>query len=137
MNIPSPEQHKAALDAAMDARPRWMNTRFGGSDNSPEKRDADLVAMVDALAERVAKLEAKNAASESAVPVSDLAQVTKERDQLFAGLELVGCPPGFRVLNDGPGREVLVHDDEDECPVFETKVQAVLFAWANYEPDEA
>lgn len=38
--------------------PRWMNTRFGGSDSNPEKRDADLVAMVDALAERVAKLEA-------------------------------------------------------------------------------
>lgn len=41
-------------------RPRWMNTRFGGSDGNPEKRDGDLVAMVDALAERVAKLEANS-----------------------------------------------------------------------------
>lgn len=159
-------------------RPRWMNIRFGGSDNSPEKRDGDLVAMVDALAERVAKLEAnshppidltpaiaeilaelgyavpahapptdelkaayalyqKRIEPEPAVPVSDLAQVTAERDQLLADLERVGCPPGYRVLNDGPGREVLVHDDDEECPVFETKVRAVLFAWANYEPEEA
>lgn len=98
-------------------RPRWMNTRFGGSDSNPEKRDADLVALVDALAERVERLEAN-----SHPPID---------------LERVGCPPGYRVLNDGPGREVLVHGDDEECPVFETKVQAVLFAWANYEPDQA
>lgn len=38
-------------------------------------------------------------------------------------------PPGFRILNDGPGREVLVRDEWEECPVFPTVAEAAARAW--------
>ncbi len=38
-------------------------------------------------------------------------------------------PPGFRIINDGPGREVLVHDEWEECPVFPTVAEAAARAW--------
>lgn len=38
-------------------------------------------------------------------------------------------PPGCAIFNDGPGREVLVRDDWDECPVFATVAEAEAWAW--------
>jgi hypothetical protein len=37
-------------------------------------------------------------------------------------------PPGYRVLNDGPGREVLTHDSWETGNVFDTVAQAAAFA---------
>jgi hypothetical protein len=39
------------------SRPPWMNRQYSGSDASHERRDADIVAKMDKLAERVAALE--------------------------------------------------------------------------------
>ena len=49
-------------------------------------------------------------------------------------------PPGFRVLNDGPGREVLLDDrTDDPAPTFATRAEAVETAWRHhreiYEPE--
>lgn len=49
-------------------------------------------------------------------------------------------PPGFSILNDGPGREVLLDDRDDErAPVFATHAEAAEVAWRYwreiYEPD--
>lgn len=49
-------------------------------------------------------------------------------------------PPGFRVLNDGPGREVLMDDrSDDPAPVFATAKEAAARAWVDwrtiYEPE--
>ena len=39
-------------------------------------------------------------------------------------------PPGFRILNDGPGREVLVDDrTDDPAPIFPTRQEAAATAW--------
>lgn len=39
-------------------------------------------------------------------------------------------PPRFRILNDGPGREVLVDDHTDDpAPVFATRAEAIERAW--------
>ena len=36
----------------------------------------------------------------------------------------------YRILNDGPGREVVVHDAFEECPVFKTVGEAEAhIAW--------
>ncbi len=36
----------------------------------------------------------------------------------------------YRILNDGPNREVVIHDDFDDCPVFETVAEAEAhIAW--------
>ncbi len=49
-------------------------------------------------------------------------------------------PPGFHVLNDGPGREVLIDErTDDPAPVFSTIEAAAETAWRwwreIYEPD--
>ena len=39
-------------------------------------------------------------------------------------------PPGFRVLNDGQNREVLIDDrTDDPAPVFTTRAEAAAKAW--------
>jgi hypothetical protein len=38
-------------------------------------------------------------------------------------------PPGYRVLNDGPGREVLFKEDWDEAEVYPTIQAAADRAW--------
>lgn len=44
--------------------------------------------------------------------------------------ETTELPPGFRILNDGPYREVLIDDRADDpAPVFETRKDAVDAAW--------
>ena len=51
-------------------------------------------------------------------------------DLIVQGIEAVELPPGFRVLNDGPGREVLVDDKTDDpAPVFATREEAAAQAW--------
>ena len=42
-------------------------------------------------------------------------------------------PPGYRVLNDGPGCEVLMREEWEECPVFTTQAEAVAWAWTQHE----
>lgn len=54
--------------------------------------------------------------------------------------ETSALPPGFRVLNDGPGREVLWDDHNDEpSSVFATVEEAAARAWVDwwtiYEPE--
>ena len=45
-------------------------------------------------------------------------------------LESILDRKAYRILNDGPGREVVVHDDFDDCPVFETVAEAEAhIAW--------
>ena len=39
-----------------------------------------------------------------------------------------GLPPGYRILNDGPGREVLTRDEWEEGYVFPTIAEARDFA---------
>lgn len=39
-----------------------------------------------------------------------------------------GLPPGYRVLNDGPGREVLIHDSWETGSLFDTVPQAAAYA---------
>ncbi len=45
-------------------------------------------------------------------------------------------PPGYTILNDGPGREVLVREDWEECPVFSTVAEAVNHAWDSYDGED-
>lgn len=42
--------------------------------------------------------------------------------------QTAGLPRGYTVLNDGPGREVLTHDNWETGSVFDTVTQAVAFA---------
>jgi hypothetical protein len=42
--------------------------------------------------------------------------------------EPLTLPAGYRILNDGPGREVLVQEQWEECPVFPTTEEAVAYA---------
>ena len=37
-------------------------------------------------------------------------------------------PAGYRILNDGPNREVLVHDEWEEGRVFDTAEEAAAYA---------
>jgi hypothetical protein len=39
--------------------------------------------------------------------------------------ETAGLPPGYRILNDGPGREVLFREEWDEGDVCSTVEEAV------------
>ena len=56
---------------------------------------------------------------------------------LSVAMASIGLPPRYRVLNDGPGREVVVCDDDEECgPTFPTRWEAVAYVWANYIPPE-
>jgi hypothetical protein len=42
-------------------------------------------------------------------------------------------PPGFGVLNDGPGREVLIdYRTCDPCPVFGSREEAAAEAWKQW-----
>ena len=44
-----------------------------------------------------------------------------------------GLPTGFRVLNDGPGREVLLDDrTDDPAPIFKTRTEAAQVAWRQW-----
>lgn len=46
---------------------------------------------------------------------------------------MTALPPGFRVLNDGPGREVLIDDrTDDPAPVFPTMEAAADDAWRQW-----
>ena len=38
-------------------------------------------------------------------------------------------PSGYRVLNDGPGREVLIRGMRTRCPVFSSGDAAAEWAW--------
>lgn len=42
-------------------------------------------------------------------------------------------PPGYRILNNGPGREVLVREEWEECPVFATAAEARAWAWIHHK----
>ena len=46
-------------------------------------------------------------------------------------------PPGYVILNDGPGREVLARDDWELCPVFPTVEEATAWAWEHANDREA
>ncbi len=65
-------------------RPNWMATRFRGSDNSAEKRDADLVELIDALAARVAALEARDGFADLLAPAREAVACPKCRASKFA-----------------------------------------------------
>ncbi len=42
----------------------------------------------------------------------------------MAELEPILDRSAYQILNDGPGREVVVHDAFEECPVFKTVAEA-------------
>ena len=45
-------------------------------------------------------------------------------------VEAILDPATYRILEDGPNRFVVVHDEWEECPVFETEQQAQAhIAW--------
>lgn len=47
--------------------------------------------------------------------------------------ETTGLPPGYRVLNDGPGREVLLDERcDDPAQVFATYEAAAKQAWLEW-----
>jgi hypothetical protein len=48
-------------------------------------------------------------------------------------LDLSLPPPGFSILNDGPGREVLVCEGEDIADVYPTRDQALDAAWIKWQ----
>jgi hypothetical protein len=51
-----------------------------------------------------------------------------------ANSQTTDLPPGFRVLNDGPGREVLCDDrTDDPATVFSTREEAIQVAWQWWE----
>ncbi len=55
-------------------RPKWFDTlRSSGSPNSPERRDCDIVAALDALVERVRALEATTASCKQAEQYGNIA----------------------------------------------------------------
>ena len=60
-----------------------------------------------------------------------LVQIRAISEELrMAELEPILDRKQYRILNDGPGREVVVHDDFDDCPVFETVAKAEAhIAW--------
>ena len=48
----------------------------------------------------------------------------------MAELEAILDRNAYQILNDGPSREVVVHDDFEECPVFKTVAEAEAhIAW--------
>lgn len=47
--------------------------------------------------------------------------------------QITELPPGYRVLNDGPGREMLMREEWEECPVFTTRAEAAAWAWTQRE----
>jgi hypothetical protein len=50
----------------------------------------------------------------------------------MADTDTTELPPGYRLLNDGPGREVLVREEWEECPVFRTTAEAREWAWRQH-----